>query len=79
VDSAGRHITVRLSDYVSRGIEPKYKTLPWQADLVVSDPRRKSDDAVKLRSVPISRHAAHQRRGAADRGQYRQAAGLVEG
>ena len=34
VDSAGKHTMVRLSDYVLRGIEPKYKTLPWQEDLV---------------------------------------------
>jgi hypothetical protein len=34
VDSASRQGTVRLSDYVSRGIEPEYKTLPWQEDLV---------------------------------------------
>jgi hypothetical protein len=34
MDSAGRHTTVRLSDYVSRGIEPEYKALPWQEDLV---------------------------------------------
>ena len=40
VDSAGTHTTVRLSDYVSRGIEPKYKTLPWQEDLVSKSARR---------------------------------------
>jgi hypothetical protein len=34
VDSAGRHTTVRLSDYVSRKIEPDYKTLPWQEDVL---------------------------------------------
>jgi len=33
-DSAGRSITMRLSEYVSRGIQPVYKTLPWQEDVV---------------------------------------------
>jgi hypothetical protein len=32
---------VRLSEYVSREIEPEYKTLPWQEDLVFkpADPK----------------------------------------
>jgi hypothetical protein len=34
VDPAGRHTTVRLSEYISRGIQPEHKTLPWQEDLV---------------------------------------------
>jgi hypothetical protein len=44
VDSAGRHTTVRVLDYVSRGIEPEYKTLPWQEDLVFrpTDPKSQS-------------------------------------
>jgi hypothetical protein len=40
VDSAGRSTTLRRSEYVSRGIEPDYKTLPWQEDL--SSPKRPS-------------------------------------
>jgi hypothetical protein len=41
VDPAGRHTTVRLSEYISRGIQPEHKTLPWQEDLVFkrADPR----------------------------------------
>jgi hypothetical protein len=34
VNSAGKSITLRLSEYISRGIEPEYKTLPWQEDVV---------------------------------------------
>jgi hypothetical protein len=34
VNSAGRSATLRLRDYISRGIEPEHKTLPWQEDLV---------------------------------------------
>jgi hypothetical protein len=33
-DSAGRSTTLRLSEYISRGIEPDYKTLPWQENVV---------------------------------------------
>jgi hypothetical protein len=45
VDAAGRHTTVRLSDYISRGIEPEHKTLPWQEDLVFrrADPKSQSN------------------------------------
>jgi hypothetical protein len=41
VDPAGRHTAVRLSEYISRGIQPEHKTLPWQEDLVFkrADPR----------------------------------------
>jgi hypothetical protein len=34
MDSAGKSTTLRLSEYISRGIEPEYKTLPWQEDVV---------------------------------------------
>ena len=45
VDPAGRHTTVRLSEYILRGIEPEHKTLPWQEDLVFrhADPRSQSN------------------------------------
>ena len=45
VDAAGRHTTVRLSEYISRGIEPEHKTLPWQEDLVFrrADPKSQSN------------------------------------
>ena len=41
VDPAGRHTTVRLSEYISRGIQPEHKKLPWQEDLVFrrTDPK----------------------------------------
>jgi hypothetical protein len=44
VDAAGRHTTVRLSEYISRGIEPEHKALPWQEDLVFrrTDPKSQS-------------------------------------
>jgi hypothetical protein len=44
VDPAGRHTTVRLSEYISRGIQPEHKTLPWQEDLVFmrTDPKSQS-------------------------------------
>ena len=41
-DSAGRSITLRLSEYVSRGIQPEYKTLPWQEDVVFRPANPKS-------------------------------------
>ena len=41
VDSAGRHTTIRVSDYISRGM-PEYKTLPWQEDLVFKSADAKS-------------------------------------
>ena len=34
VDPAGRQTTVRISDYISSGVQPEHKTLPWQEDLV---------------------------------------------
>ena len=34
VDPAGRQTTVRISDYILRGVQPEHKTLPWQEDLV---------------------------------------------
>jgi hypothetical protein len=41
VDPAGRHTTVRLSEYISRGIQPEHKKLRWQEDLVFrrTDPK----------------------------------------
>jgi hypothetical protein len=33
VNSAGNPTRLRLSEYISRGIEPEYKTLPWQEDV----------------------------------------------
>jgi hypothetical protein len=44
VDSAGKSATLRLRDYVSCGIEPEYKTLPWQEDVVFrsADPKSES-------------------------------------
>jgi len=41
VDPAGKHTTVRMSEYISRGIQPEHKTLPWQEDLAFrrADPR----------------------------------------
>jgi len=41
VDHAGRPTRVRLSEYISRGIQPEHKILPWQEDLVFwrADPR----------------------------------------
>ncbi len=35
VDCAGNSTTLRLKDYISRKIEPEYKTLPWQQDVAV--------------------------------------------
>jgi hypothetical protein len=35
VDRAGNSTTLRLKDYMSRKIEPEYKTLPWQQDVAV--------------------------------------------
>jgi hypothetical protein len=45
VDAAGKRTTVRLSEYISRGIEPEHKTLPWQEDLVFrrADPKSQSN------------------------------------
>ena len=45
VDSAGKSTTLRLSEYISRGIEPDYKTVPWQEDVVFrpTDPKSKSN------------------------------------
>ena len=37
-NSAGKSITLRLREYISRGIQPECKTLPWQEDLV-ADPK----------------------------------------
>jgi hypothetical protein len=41
VDPAARHTTVRLSEYISRGLQPEHKTLPWREDLVFrrADPK----------------------------------------
>jgi hypothetical protein len=42
VNSAGKYTTLRLSEYISRGIEPpEYKTLPWQQDVAFrpADPK----------------------------------------
>jgi hypothetical protein len=33
VDSAGRSITLRLREYISRGIQPEFTSLPWQEDV----------------------------------------------
>ena len=35
VDCTGNSTTLRLKDYISRKIEPEYKTLPWQQDVAV--------------------------------------------
>jgi hypothetical protein len=35
VDCAGNSTTLRLKDYISRKIEPEYKTLPWQQDVAL--------------------------------------------
>jgi hypothetical protein len=44
VDSSGRSTTLRLSEYISRGIEREYKTLPWQIDVVKpADPKSESN------------------------------------
>jgi hypothetical protein len=45
VNSLGRSTTLRLSEYVSRGIQPEYKTLPWQVDAVFRpvDPKSESN------------------------------------
>jgi hypothetical protein len=45
VNSAGKSITLRLSEYISRGIEPEYKTLPWQEDVVFGPANRKSQSS----------------------------------
>ena len=42
VNSLGRSTTLRLSEYVSRGIQPEYKTLPWQEDVVLRPANTKS-------------------------------------
>ena len=42
VDQAGRHTTVRLSEYISQSIQPEHKTLPWQEDLVFRPANPKS-------------------------------------
>jgi len=43
VDSAGRSTTLRLREYVSRGIQPEFTTLPWQEDLVLRPADLKSE------------------------------------
>jgi hypothetical protein len=45
VNSAGKSATLRLREYISRGIEPEYKTLPWQEDTVFkpADPKSLSN------------------------------------
>jgi hypothetical protein len=35
VDCTGNSTALRLKDYISRKIEPEYKTLPWQRDVAV--------------------------------------------
>jgi hypothetical protein len=35
VDCTGNSTALRLKDYISRKIEPEYKTLPWQQDVAV--------------------------------------------
>lgn len=42
MDSAGKCITLRVREYVSRGIQPEYKTLPWQEELAVRPANPKS-------------------------------------
>ena len=42
VNSAGSSTTLRLREYISRRIEPEYKTLPWQEDLVFRHPDPKA-------------------------------------
>jgi hypothetical protein len=41
-NSLGRSTTLRLSEYVSRGIQPEYKTLPWQEDVGLRPANTKS-------------------------------------
>ena len=41
-NSAGKPTTLRLREYISRRIEPEYKSLPWQEDLVFKTRRSKS-------------------------------------
>jgi hypothetical protein len=47
VDCAGNSTTLRLKDYISRKIEPEYKTLPWQQDVAV--PLSANEKAEKVR------------------------------
>jgi hypothetical protein len=35
VDCTGNSTTLQLKDYISRKIEPEYKTLPWQQDVAL--------------------------------------------
>ena len=42
VDAAGKSTTLRLSEYISRGIQAEYKTLPWQEDVVFRPANPKS-------------------------------------
>jgi hypothetical protein len=50
LNSAGKSMTLPLREYISRGIEPEHKTLPWQEDLVFSQPR-----AARLRQAYAAR------------------------
>jgi hypothetical protein len=34
VDCAGNSTTLRLKDYISKKIQPEYKRLPWQEDVM---------------------------------------------
>ena len=43
VDCAGNSTTLRLTDYISRKIEPEYKTLPWQQDAAVLSANEKPE------------------------------------
>ena len=71
VDPAGRHTTVRLSEYISRGIQPEHKKLRWQEDMCSDAPIRSQHPEAE---PAISGQAAYKRRGAADRGEHREAA-----
>ena len=43
VNSAGRSTTLRLREYISRGIQPEFTALPWQEDLVLRPNDLKSE------------------------------------
>ena len=42
VDCAGNSTTLRLKDYLSRKIQPKYEVLPWQGDVALASAKEKS-------------------------------------
>jgi len=45
VDRSGDTVSFPLHEYVARGIEPNYETLPWRQDIKISRAQPKSEEA----------------------------------